>query len=213
MYSLDLSILYFFNRTIACGALDTFFDAITNVHYWFPIYVIAGIYLIYRFRWRGAWMVLGAVIVVSATDSLGHYIVKPLVHRDRPCGISPSFSRRGQGVVTGEHVVNWIRLPDGGRGDESFPSNHALNNFAIATFFFTIWPRKQNAWWLFVVALLISLGRMYQGLHYPSDVLGGAVIGSVVGYLCALVLRRILAPSGLLNSKARLNVGERKEKL
>jgi undecaprenyl-diphosphatase len=181
MYSLDLSILYFFNRTIACGALDTFFDAFTNVHYWFPVYVIAGVYLIYHFRWRGLWMVLGAVIVVSATDSLGHYIVKPLVHRERPCAQLPS----------GEHVVSWVRLPDGGRGDESFPSNHALNNFAIATFFFTIWPRKRNAAWLFAVALLISLGRMYQGLHYPSDVLGGAAIGSAVGYIIGLGFRRL----------------------
>ena len=196
MYALDLSILYFFNRTIACGALDQFFYAFTNVHYWFPVYVIGGAYLIYRFRWRGVWMVVGAVIVVSATDSLGHYIIKPLVHRARPCAISPSFSRRGQGAVDEEHVVPWIRLPDGARGDESFPSNHALNNFAIAAFFFTIWPRKRNVWWLFVVAFLISIGRIYQGLHYPSDVLGGAAIGSTVGYLLALVIRRPLASSG-----------------
>ncbi|MFI5201649.1 MAG: phosphatase PAP2 family protein [Candidatus Kapaibacterium sp.] len=177
MYSLDLSILYFFNRTIACGALDTFFDAFTNVHYWFPVYVIAGIYLIYRFRWRGVWMVIGAIIVVSATDSLGHYVIKPLVHRARPCAQLPS----------GEHVVPWVRFPDGGRGDESFPSNHALNNFAVAAFFFTIWPRRRNAAWLFAVAFLISIGRMYQGLHYPSDVLGGAAIGMAVGILIGML--------------------------
>jgi len=163
--SIDLSVLYFFNRTLACGFLDTFFDALTNVHYWFPAYVLAGIVLIYRFRWRGVWMVIGAVMVVSATDSLGHYLVKPLVHRVRPC-----------------NTISWVRLPDGKRGDESFPSNHALNNFAVATFFFTVWARKKNAGWLFAVALLISVGRIYQGLHYPSDVLGGAAIGAVVGY-------------------------------
>jgi len=196
VYSLDLSILYFFNRTIACGALDTFFDAFTNVHYWFPVYVIAGVYLIYRFRWRGVWMVVGAILVVSATDSLGHYVIKPLVHRERPCAQLPS----------GEHVVNWVRLPDGGRGDPSFPSNHALNNFAIAAFFFTIWPRKRNAALLFAVALIISLGRMYQGLHYPSDVLGGAAIGSIVGYLIGIITLRLLAPSGRLNSKFGLGV-------
>ena len=184
MYSLDLSILYFFNRTIACGALDTFFDAFTNVDYWFPVYVLAGLNLIYRFRWRGVWMVVGAILVVSATDSLGHYVLKPLVHRARPCAQLPS----------GEHVVPWVRLPDGGRGDPSFPSNHALNNFAEASFFFMVWPRKRNAAWLFAVALLISLGRMYQGVHYPSDVLGGAVIGSIVGYFVALITVRILRP-------------------
>lgn len=190
MYSLDLSILYFFNRTIACGALDSFFDAITNVHYWYPIYVLAGLFVIYRFRWRGVWMVLGAILLITATDSLGHNVLKPLVDRVRPCA-TPSFSRRGQGVVPAT-VVPWIRLPDGARGDGSFPSNHALNNFAQAIYFFLLWPRKKNAWWLFLVAFLISIGRVYQGLHYPSDVLGGALIGLAVGWLFALGLRFLL---------------------
>jgi undecaprenyl-diphosphatase len=189
MYALDLSILYFFNRTIASPFLDGFFDALTNVHYWYPVYAVAGIYLIFRFRWQGVWMVVLAVLVVAATDSLGHYVFKPLMHRSRPCAISPSFSRRGQGVVNGEHIVNWIRLPDGPRGDESFPSNHALNNFAIAAFFFTIWKRKRNVAWLFAGALLISLGRVYEGLHYPSDVLGGAVIGISMGILFAIFFK------------------------
>jgi undecaprenyl-diphosphatase len=92
-------------------------------------------------------------------------------------------------VVNGEHIVNWIRLPDGPRGDESFPSNHALNNFAIAAFFFTIWKRKRNVAWLFAGALLISLGRVYEGLHYPSDVLGGAVIGISMGILFAIFFK------------------------
>lgn len=174
MYSLDLSILYSFNRTIACGALDSFFDAITNVHYWMPVYMLAGIVLIYRFRMRGVWMVLAAVAVVALTDSLGHYVFKPMVHRVRPC-----------------NAISWIRLPDGPRGDESFPSNHALNNFAVTTLFFTIWPKKKNAWWLFIMALLISIGRVYQGLHYPSDVLGGAAIGTIVGYGAGIALNKL----------------------
>ncbi len=177
MHDLDLSILYFFNRTIASASLDDFFKAITNVHFWYPVYILAGLYLIYRFRVRGVWMVVAAVLVVATTDSLGHYVAKPLVHRDRPCTMLPS----------GQHIVPWIRLPDGPRGDPSFPSNHALNNFAIATFFFTIWPRKKYIVWLFVGALLISLGRIYEGLHYPSDVVGGALIGMFVGSLVGAI--------------------------
>jgi undecaprenyl-diphosphatase len=180
MYDLDLSILYFFNRTIASSFLDGFFSALTNVHYWFPIYIIAGIYLISRFGWRGVWMVLAAVAVVAATDSLGHYIIKPIVDRERPCAQ----------LASGEHIVSWIRLPDGGRGDESFPSNHALNNFAIAAFFFTVWLRKKSVAWLFVGAFFISIGRVYEGLHYPSDVLGGALIGMAVGSIIGAIWKQ-----------------------
>ena len=176
MYSIDLSVLYILNRTIACGTLDAFFGAITNVHYWMPVYVVTGIILVYRFRLRGLWMVLGAIAVVAITDSLGHYVLKPMVHRVRPC-----------------NTVSWIRLPVGTRGDESFPSNHALNNFAIAAFFYSIWEKKKNLRWLFFVAFLISVGRLYQGLHYPSDVLGGAAIGSAVGYGMATMYRRLIS--------------------
>jgi undecaprenyl-diphosphatase len=104
-----------------------------------------------------------------------------LIRRDRPCTMLPS----------GEHIVNWIRLPDGSRGDPSFPSNHALNNFAIAAFFFTIWQKKRNVAWLFAIALLISLGRVYEGLHYPSDVLGGAAIGISIGLLFATLFKAL----------------------
>ncbi len=177
MQDLDLSILYFFNRTIASSFFDSFFSAITNVHYWYPVYAIASADLIYRFRRRGVWMVVAAMLVVAATDSLGNYIVKPMVNRSRPCRMLPSS----------EHIVSWVRLPDGGRGDPSFPSNHALNNFAIAAFFFTIWPRKKKVAWLFAPALVISMGRIYEGLHYPSDVFGGAAIGIAVGILFGLL--------------------------
>ncbi len=180
MYNLDLSILYFFNRTLASASLDSFFSVLTNVHYWFPVYLLAGMYLVCRFRWRGVWMVVAAVMVVAATDSLGHYIVKLLADRPRPCAMLPS----------GEHIVKWIRLPDGSRGDASFPSNHALNNFAIAAFFFSIWPKKRNVSWLFAVAFMISVGRVYEGLHYPSDVLGGAAIGMAVGLLAGVLWNR-----------------------
>ena len=171
MYQLDLSVLYFFNRTITSPAMDTAFDILTNVHYWYYVYAIAGLFLIYRYKWRGVSILVATLLLVAATDSLGHYIIKPLVGRVRPCGLLPD----------GSHVVPWIRLPVGMRGDPSFASQHALNNFAVAAFFWAIWPHKDHVSWLFGVAFLISIGRIYEGVHYPSDVLGGAAIGIAIG--------------------------------
>jgi undecaprenyl-diphosphatase len=177
----DLSVLYFFNRTLASPTMDSVMGAITNVHYWYPVYALAGLFLIYRFKWQGVRMVVGALLLVTFTDSLAHYIIKPLVDRPRPCALLPN----------GQHIVSWIRLPIGMKWDESFPSNHALNNFAIAAFFAVIDPRKKVGRWLYPIAFLISIGRLYEGVHYPSDVIGGAAIGIVLGILFALLFEYI----------------------
>jgi undecaprenyl-diphosphatase len=179
MHPIDLAILHFFNQTLACPALDAVTSALTNVRYWYPVYVLGGVFLIYRYKWRGVRMLIAALLLIAATDSLAHYIIKPGVNRPRPCAMA----------ATGVRAVPWIRLPDGERWDESFPSNHALNNFAIAAFFVVLWPRKRSTSWLFAVALLISIGRIYEGLHYPSDVVGGAVIGTVFGIAFGFALK------------------------
>jgi undecaprenyl-diphosphatase len=77
----------------------------------------------------------------------------------------------------------------GRTGTYSFPSTHAFNNFAAATFVVRFFPRLWPA--LFITAILISLSRIYLGLHYPSDVLGGAIIGSAIGYIFASLVKWI----------------------
>jgi membrane-associated phospholipid phosphatase len=179
MHDLDLSILYFFNRTIASGFLDGLADIVTNVRYWYPVYAIVGLFLMYRCKWRGVAIVIAALILIITTDSLGHYVLKALINRQRPCAMR----------ISGAHVVSWIRLPSGMRFDESFPSQHALNNFAIAAFFVSLFKRNKWIHALWLVALVISLGRLYQGLHYPSDVFGGAAIGISIGFLFAFLFK------------------------
>jgi membrane-associated phospholipid phosphatase len=67
----------------------------------------------------------------------------------------------------------------------SFPSAHALSSFAVATAMFRVDPATAGA---FLVALLLSLGRPYLGMHYPSDVVAGALLGALLGLLVPLSL-------------------------
>ena len=67
----------------------------------------------------------------------------------------------------------------------SFPSAHALSSFAVATAMFRVDPATAGA---LVVALALSLGRPYLGMHYPSDVLAGALLGIVLGLIVPLSL-------------------------
>ncbi|MFH1583304.1 MAG: phosphatase PAP2 family protein [Candidatus Falkowbacteria bacterium] len=83
-------------------------------------------------------------------------------------------------------IVNQLIPYDGARS--SFPSGHASFFFALATVVY-LYNKKLGAW-LLAAAALISLARIYVGVHYPSDVLAGALIGLLVGWLVYYLLNR-----------------------
>lgn len=166
LYNIDLSIFYFFNHTLSAHFLDKFFSFITNVNNWYLTYIILLLISFFKGGKAGKITAIGVIILIIITDQLSSNFLKDLVQRIRPC--------------TALH--NAI-TPIGCNGTFSFPSSHAVNNFAAAFFIYRFFPKLK--WVLFITAVLISLSRIYLGLHYPSDVLGGAIIGSTIGYFFA----------------------------
>lgn len=172
LYSIDLGVFYFFNHTLSAPFLDKFFSIITNVNNWYIAYIILlGISFIKGGR-KGKVAAIGVIILIIVTDQTGGHLIKELVQRIRPCNALPD-------VIT----------PLGCTGSYSFPSNHALNNFAAAVFYYRLFPKLK--WALFITACLIAISRVYLGLHYPSDVLGGAVLGIIFGYLFSEIALRL----------------------
>ena len=168
-YSIDLSILYFFNHTLSCKALDSFFLLITNVNHWYIAYsILLGICFV-KGGTKGKLAVAGVLLLIIFADQFSHRVLKEIFLRPRPC-----------------NALGDIITPAGCNGTYSFPSNHAFNNFAAATFFFILY--KNLKWILFTTATLIALSRIYLGLHYPSDVLAGAAFGVLFGYLFAMLV-------------------------
>lgn len=169
LFSIDLEVLYFFNHTISTGFLDKFFSIITNVNNWYIAYII-----LLGISWtkggmKGKLAVIGIILLIVVTDQTGYRLLKEFFARPRPCD-----------------ALTDVITPLGCTGTFSFPSNHALNNFAAAIFFSILFPKLK--WILFTVASLIALSRVYLGLHYPSDILGGAIIGLFFGYIFALLV-------------------------
>ena len=86
--------------------------------------------------------------------------------------------------------------------DSSFPSNAAAVGFAVATAVFVRHRRTGAA--LYALAALWGLARIYAGVHYPTDVIGGALIGIASGIAMTLVWRRLIAvPRAILRLMAR----------
>jgi undecaprenyl-diphosphatase len=163
-YSIDLAIFYFFNHTLSVRFLDRFFSIITNVNNWYIAYIIL-LYLVFvKGGKKGKIAVVLIILLVIVTDQFGYKVLKEFFHRARPC-----------------NALSDVFAPLGCNGTYSFPSNHALNNFAAAMFFSRLFPKFN--WILFITAALVAISRVYLGLHYPSDIAGGAIIGLAFGYI------------------------------
>lgn len=132
---------------------------------------------------------IGAFLLATlVTTSLVVFVVKIAVHRARPVV-----------ALQGVHALAFAAPTD-----PSFPSGHAAGAFAFATFVATVVAtsdatRRQKV--LAVTALValaigIACSRVYLGVHFPSDVGAGAMVGTILGYLGArLALRRVAQPS------------------
>ncbi|MFT7362977.1 MAG: undecaprenyl-diphosphatase [Algoriphagus sp.] len=163
--------------------LDPIVFQMTETVTWIPFYGIL-IYFIYRADHKGIWWVLGgAALTILISDQVTSGLMKPFFERLRPC-----HEERLGGVIH-----NYGRCG----GLFGFVSSHAANTFAIATFLnLKIRDNLPYLKWIFLWAFIISYTRIYLGVHYPFDILLGAVIGVAAGwvswFLIVIVRREIL---------------------
>lgn len=162
---------------------NSFFDSLMpflrNGPNWYPLYVFLGAFVLLNFRSRGGWWILFFISTIAITDMTGTYIFKHNVERLRPCA-DPEF------------FFHVRLLVDRCSGGYSFVSNHAANHFGMATFLFlTFKPiMKRWSWIFFLWAALIAYAQVYVGVHYPLDVLSGAIIGILAGTLTGFVFNK-----------------------
>ncbi len=173
LYSIDRAVFVFINQTLANPLGDVVWPLITNYdRFWAVRIVLLGIWLWLMIKGgtRGRTAALLIIPVLFAADKFSSAVIKELVARPRPC-----HQIDGVPVVQGIHL-----LVDCGPG-KSFPSSHAVNNFAVATVFAFYY--RQWIWAFVGWASLVALSRPAVGVHYPSDILGGAAIGALVALL------------------------------
>jgi undecaprenyl-diphosphatase len=167
LFGIDRAIFVFLNTTMANPVGDFLWPFITDydrILYVRIALVAIWLALVIKGGKRGRTAALLVVLVIVCSDQLSSFVIKPLVNRSRPCH-----------TVEGVPAVQPVHLLVGCGGGKSFPSSHAVNNFAVATLFAFFFRRARV--WLFVWASLVALSRVAVGVHFPMDILGGAAIG------------------------------------
>jgi undecaprenyl-diphosphatase len=172
----DARMFVLVNRS-AGPFLDALMPWITQVgHFYVPL----GILWLVLF-WRGGRQerifLVGILATVGLSDVISSHLIKPLVDRVRPC-----------------HTIEPVRLFFSCKKSPAFPSSHAVN---VACAGFLLGARRR---WLILpvvpLALAVGYSRIYVGLHYPLDVLGGYAIGLAIGAAAWLVLRKVMDRAG-----------------
>jgi undecaprenyl-diphosphatase len=158
---------------------DTFLPFLRQSYLWIPLYFFLVIFAILNFKKRGWYWSLGFLLTAILSDYISSTLIKGTFLRLRPCQ-DPMFMQH-------------IRLLAGYcPGNSSFTSSHAVNHFAAAMYIFTTFKNPVSKWWvlLFLWALLISYTQVYVGVHFPADVICGAIAGLIIGYLPAKLFNK-----------------------
>ncbi|MBI1343748.1 MAG: phosphatase PAP2 family protein [Terrimonas sp.] len=160
--------------------LDMVLPYLRNSVFWTPLYLFLIVFFPMNFKKKGWWWVLVFICTVALTDMISSRLFKEYFERLRPCN-DPAL------------VGHMRLLLKNCSGGFSFTSSHAANHFGMAAFFYysTRSFLKHWSFLAFAWAFVICYAQVYVGVHYPLDILGGALIGLGVGTLTALFFNKM----------------------
>ncbi|RYE21959.1 MAG: phosphatase PAP2 family protein [Sphingobacteriales bacterium] len=175
----DRHLFYLINHGLSNGFFDWLMPYMRNPRFWIPLYIFIIAFCVYKFKKTGVIIVLMLAATAGVTDFTSANIIKPTIKRVRPC----------RDAITSQTDIQ--RVPCG--TGYSFPSTHAADHFAMAAFFSLLFCRRWK--WIWYVAMfwagIISFAQVYVSVHYPIDVLGGALYGMLVGFAMALLFKKL----------------------
>ena len=198
LVEIDRSVFYLINSRFQNPVFDFLMPLITDVKQWkipvvFLLWVGLGLRFVFpllkggtlddgaedlaRTLKRGTVVLLMLAIGVGAGDAATHRLLKPLFGRIRPCA-----------------VLHGVNLLASCNHSFSLPSGHAVNSVALAVILGSMYPRLTPV--VVLLAFLVCYSRVYVGVHYPLDVVAGALVGYAFGKSAVYLVERISRRSG-----------------
>ncbi len=167
-------MLLFVNRTMRSAYLDKIMPLITKLGDAGIFWIALALILLIPKKTRRTGAAMGVAMLIGLI--IGNGILKNVIARTRPFDIS-------------HPVLPKNRLLIDPPTDYSFPSGHTLASFEAATAIYK--DHTVYGFAAFVLALLIAFSRIYLQVHYPSDVIGGAILGFLFGMLGSTIVRSV----------------------
>lgn len=167
-----------------------------NAEMWTALYFFMILFFTINYKKEGLWWVGIAVATVIVSNFISSDILKVVFNLIRPCNdLSLSGCIR---------LLPGLHLPQ----TASFTSSHAANHFAISTFFYYTLKNEISKWafLFFIWAVIICYAQMYVGVHYPTDILGGTILGIGIGYCTGKLFIKKIGWK-VLNGVDRINIG------
>ncbi len=153
--------------------LDTVMWWLSDKWIWIVFYVMLAAMMFRKVGYKnGITALIFIGLMIAATDMVCSQLIRPAFERLRPANLMNPISQY-------IHIVNGYR-----GGTFGFPSCHAANTFALATFLSFVMQNRKFTVAMVIWSLVICYSRIYLGVHYPGDILAGIIVGSVIATAC-----------------------------
>ncbi len=175
----DEQLFHIINNDWHNAFLDAIMPAWREKKTWIPLYVMIAAFAIIKFKIKGLYFLIAIALTVGIADNVSSQLIKKNVKRIRPCN-----------DATLQEEVRLL-VPCG--SGYSFTSSHATNHFAVATFISMTLGQfyRKIRFPFFLWAATIAFGQVYVGVHYPLDIVCGALLGSLIAFILAKIYLRL----------------------
>ena len=173
---IDQNLFFAINHGLSNPFFDWLMPVLRNRFFWTPLYLFLAVFFIRNYGKKGWLILIFLAVTFGITDFFSSSVLKPAFERLRPCNDAEIKAEVKAIIACGTGY--------------SFPSSHASNHFALAVFLIMMFYQKWKQilplalFW----AVSISFAQIYVGVHYPLDILAGAILGGMIGYAMSIIL-------------------------
>ena len=192
LQSLDRALFFLINGKGQNSFFDWFMPFMTNLDHFVYVLLVLAVWILWSRGKAGMVFLIFVGLTLTLTDQFSSQVLKDWIGRIRPC-----------------HVLPAVHMLTDCNTSFSFPSSHAVNIFAAA--FFLARLGRRFAWLIYVIAAVVGYSRIYIGVHYPLDVIGGAAIGLLIAWPMVWLEEKAVARWIIPGSRSSLKEAEEKD--